>query len=412
MSDELSGTALVTGGGRGIGERIVRELGGAGMQVAVTGGTPDEVKAVAAAVDGLPLVGDVSERGTAEDWVRRAEDRFGPIDLLVNNAGIDSARGPLWEQDADDWWHVFEVNVLGAMLASRAVLPGMIERGRGRIVNLGSGGSYLPVRAAPGTALGTAYGPSKALGRFSELLAAQVWATGVRVFLISPGLVRTRMTEEWFGDDAVDAAELAPRLVRVLASGRADALAGRYIHAEHDDVEELIRRADGSSSRTMNAPPPPLTPSPLPSRPRMPFYICPNCKRPVAGQRWVRGFHAAGAAVPALRLRLPLRAARGLLPRALDRLRRLRRRRCVIAVGRGVFELTGFGERDLLGRPLVEALSLSDTAPLELVREWGVRRLGEQLELATRAGFRKPVTADFFPAYDADGGLLVGLTPR
>ena len=254
MSDELSGSALVTGGGRGIGERIARELADAGMQVAVTGRTPDEVQAVAAAVDGLPLVGDVSERGTAEDWVRRAEDRFGPVDLLVNNAGIESARGPLWEQDVDDWWHVFEVNVLGAMLASRAVLPGMVERGRGRIVNLGSGGSYLPVRPRS-TALGTAYGPSKAaLGRFSELLAAQVWDTGVRVFLISPGLVRTRMTEEWFGDDAPwTPPELAPRLVRVLASGRADALAGRYIHSEHDDVEELIRRADEIVEQDLNA---------------------------------------------------------------------------------------------------------------------------------------------------------------
>jgi PAS domain-containing protein len=84
----------------------------------------------------------------------------------------------------------------------------------------------------------------------------------------------------------------------------------------------------------------------------------------------------------------------------------------VIAVGRGVFELTGYGEGDLLGRPLVEALALSDAGPLELVREWGVRRLGEELELDTRAGFRKPVTVDFFPAYDEDGGLLVALTPR
>ena len=98
MSDELSGTALVTGGGRGIGERIVRELGGAGMQVAVTGRTPDEVQAVAAAVGGLPLVGDVSERGTAEDWCDVRRIASGSIDLLVNNAGIDSARGPLWSR--------------------------------------------------------------------------------------------------------------------------------------------------------------------------------------------------------------------------------------------------------------------------------------------------------------------------
>jgi NAD(P)-dependent dehydrogenase (short-subunit alcohol dehydrogenase family) len=254
LSDELSGVALVTGGGRGIGERIARELAEAGMHVAVSGRTRSEVEAVATSIGGVALVGDVSARTSADEWVRRVEAELGPIDLLVNNAGIEVGRGALWEQDVDDWWHVFEVNVLGAMLCCRAVLPGMVERRRGRIVNVGSGGSYLPVRAGT-ISLGTAYGPSKAaLGRFSELLAAQVWDFEVRVFLISPGLVRTRMTEGWFGDDAPwTAPELGPRLVRVLASGRADALAGRYIHAEHDDVEELIRRGDEVAEQDLNA---------------------------------------------------------------------------------------------------------------------------------------------------------------
>ena len=84
----------------------------------------------------------------------------------------------------------------------------------------------------------------------------------------------------------------------------------------------------------------------------------------------------------------------------------------VLAVGRGVFELTGFRETDLIGRDVATALSLSDTAPLELVREWGVRRLGEQLELRTRAGLTKPVVVDLFPAYDDDGGVLVALSSR
>lgn len=254
MPDELSGVAVVTGGGRGIGERIARELAQAGMRVAVSGRTRGEVAAVAEAVGGVALVGDVSARTSADEWVRQVEAELGPVDLLVNNAGIEVGRGPLWEQDVDDWWHVFEVNVLGAMLCCRAVLPGMVERRGGRIVNVGSGGSYLPVRTGT-IALGTAYGPSKAaLGRFSELLWAQVWEFGVRVFLISPGLVRTRMTERWFGDDAPwTPPELAPRLVRVLASGRADALAGRYLHAEHDDVEELIRRADEVVANDLNA---------------------------------------------------------------------------------------------------------------------------------------------------------------
>lgn len=84
----------------------------------------------------------------------------------------------------------------------------------------------------------------------------------------------------------------------------------------------------------------------------------------------------------------------------------------VLAVGRGVFELTGYREADLIGQDVVSALSLSDRGPLELVREWGVRRLGQELELRTRARIVKPVLVDLFPAYDEDGGILVALTAR
>jgi PAS domain S-box-containing protein len=88
----------------------------------------------------------------------------------------------------------------------------------------------------------------------------------------------------------------------------------------------------------------------------------------------------------------------------------------ILAAGRGVFELTGFKEKELLGSNVVERLGLNGFAegqnPAQLALEWGVRRLGERLELRTRAGQRKAVTADFFPAYDADGGLLVALAPR
>ena len=85
--------------------------------------------------------------------------------------------------------------------------------------------------------------------------------------------------------------------------------------------------------------------------------------------------------------------------------------RRILATGRGVFELTGFPEPDLMGRDVVEALQFSDPKPVDLAREWGVRRLGEQLSIRTRAGVDKAVVADVFPAYDDDGGLLVALTP-
>lgn len=246
--------ALVTGGGRGIGARIASELAGAGMQVAVTARSQEQIEQVAREIGGIAVQADVSDPASVSDMVRHVERELGPVDMLVNDAGITGPpeTRPIWEEDPADWWHVFEVNMLGAYLCCRAVLPAMVERESGRIVNVGSGAAYLPMR--PGMVAGIAYGPSKAaLYRFGELLAGQVAERGIAVFTISPGLVRTAMTA-WLSDDAPwTPPELAPRLVRVLASGRADALAGRYLHAEHDDIEELIRRADAIRKEDLNA---------------------------------------------------------------------------------------------------------------------------------------------------------------
>jgi 3-oxoacyl-[acyl-carrier protein] reductase len=247
---ELEGqVALVTGGGRGIGSLIARELADAGMRVAVAARSADQVEQTAHEIDGLAVTADVSKEDDVEAMTATVERELGPIDLLANNAGVGPAPTRPWEEDPADWWRVFEINVLGAYLCARAVLRGMVERRRGRIVNTGSGASYLPMGGGP-----SSYGASKAaLGRFSELLAGQVAEFGIAVFTISPGLVRTDMTES-FGDNAPwTPPELAPRLVRVLASGRADRLAGRYIHAEHDDVEELIARAGEIEQRDLNA---------------------------------------------------------------------------------------------------------------------------------------------------------------
>jgi 3-oxoacyl-[acyl-carrier protein] reductase len=251
MSELEGQVALVTGGGRGIGANIARELAAAGSRVAVTGRTLSEIEATARALDGLPLQGDVSRREDVERWVREVEITLGPIDLLVNNAGVAGDSEPAWDADPRGWWHVFEVNTLGPFLCCRAVLPRMIERGRGRIVNVTSGAAYLP---GPGLARNTSYGPSKAaLYRFSELLAEQVREHGIAVFPISPGLVRTQMTT-WAGDDLPwTPPECAPRLVRALASGRLDALSGRYLHAEHDDPDELERRAEEIVEQDLNA---------------------------------------------------------------------------------------------------------------------------------------------------------------
>jgi 3-oxoacyl-[acyl-carrier protein] reductase len=236
--------ALVTGAGRGIGAGIARELAAGGWHVTVTGRTSEQVEAVAKDIGGAAVVGDVSKREDVERMLAEA----GPIDLLVANAGI-ALWEESWETDPDEWWQVLEVNVLGVYLSCRLALPGMIERGGGRIVITGSGASYLP-----GSTSG-AYSASKAaVGRFGEVLARQVEPHGVKVFVISPGLVDTDMTGGLFPEDAPwTPPELAPRLVAELASGRFDALSGRYIHAEHDPPDELEARIDRILAEDLNA---------------------------------------------------------------------------------------------------------------------------------------------------------------
>ena len=148
----------------------------------------------------------------------------------------------------------------------------------------------------------------------------------------------------------------------------------------------------------------------------MPYFICPNCKQrsldhdglqeldnvPVACERCGFGFlfELMDDYYPAPNAGFVV----------CDRDAR------ILATGRGVFELTGYSEGELLGTDVVDRLGLTgfeaDRNPAKLALEWGVRRLGEQLQLRTRAGHEKEVTADFFPAYDADGGLLVALNPR
>lgn len=239
-----SRSALVTGGGRGIGANVARALAADGWSVTVTGRTRAQVEEVANEIGGRALVGDVA-RG--DDVARWAVD-VGDLDLLVCNAGISGPDDPL--ADPDEWWQTFEVNVLGVYRCCHAFAPQMRERGGGRIVNVASGAAYLP--RAGRTA--TAYGASKAaVHRFSELLANALRDDGVFVFSISPGLVRTEMTSDFADDAPWTPPECAPALVVALASGEFDDLAGRYLHAEHDPPDELRRRREQILADDLNA---------------------------------------------------------------------------------------------------------------------------------------------------------------
>jgi PAS domain S-box-containing protein len=148
----------------------------------------------------------------------------------------------------------------------------------------------------------------------------------------------------------------------------------------------------------------------------MPHFICPNCKERSIDIDRKEGLYDEAVACHRCGFGFLFELMEDYYPAPATGMVVCDRDGRVLAVGRGVFELTGFREGDLMGSDVVESLGLngfdSDRNPAKLALEWGVRRLGEKLELRTRAGHVKPVTGDFFPAYDDDGGLLVALTPR
>jgi len=219
---------VVTGGGRGIGANISRALARDGWDVVVTARSRDQIDAVAQEIGGIASELDVSDRGA----VTRVFGEIGAFDLLVANAGIGND---------NDFWRTFEVNVLGVHLCCEAALTAGVSR----IVITGSGAAYLPGSST------TAYSASKAaVCRYAETLNN---AVDIPVFVFSPGLVQTEMTSSFPGDAPWTPPELAPELVRKLATGKYDELAGRYLHAEHDDVDELLARIDEVRERDLNA---------------------------------------------------------------------------------------------------------------------------------------------------------------
>ncbi len=148
----------------------------------------------------------------------------------------------------------------------------------------------------------------------------------------------------------------------------------------------------------------------------MPFFICPNCKQRSVDIDGLEGFSQDVVACRHCGFGFLFELMEDYYPAPNSGFVVCDGNARILAAGRGVFEITGYPEQELLGSEVVERLGLSGFAaernPAKLSLEWGVRRLGEHLRLRTRSGQDKAVTADFFPAYDDDGGLLVALTPR
>jgi 3-oxoacyl-[acyl-carrier protein] reductase len=239
--------ALVTGASDGIGRVIAAHLAANDYQVAAAARSTERLEELAEQVGVHPITLDVTDEDAVREATSRIEAQIGPVVLLVNNAGTGGHSGVSWEYPADEWWRIFEVNVMGPFLCSRAILPHMTQRGAGRIVNLTSRAAMFPIPDDFDAVTNSAYMASKAaINRFTEALAAEARSYGVSVFAISPGMVRTNMTRVTFADDWDDPdlwapPELAAELIACIGSGALDNFTGRYIHAVTDDWRAMAR---------------------------------------------------------------------------------------------------------------------------------------------------------------------------
>jgi NAD(P)-dependent dehydrogenase (short-subunit alcohol dehydrogenase family) len=253
---------LITGGGRGVGRLIALRLASEGAVVALAARSPDELEDVAVQIrktggSVVTFVADVTDLVAVRRMVESIENETGPIDVLINNAGIVGPIGNTWDCAWDAWWRTIEINLGGTMAFSKAVIPAMTARRRGRIVNMVShaGAFRWPTVSA--------YSVSKAaLIRFSENLALECHPFGLNVFAYHPGMLPLGMTSaaaalqassqpaearvgNWClaqleSDKLASPDEAVTRLVQLL-SGEYDDLSGRYITVG-DDLDTLVKR--------------------------------------------------------------------------------------------------------------------------------------------------------------------------
>ena len=259
---------VITGAGRGIGEASAKACAAEGAQVVLASRTVSELEEVAqriVAADGLAdvMAADVSTPADVERLMHSVIEDHGHIDVLVNAAGVYGPIGPAWSVDENSWLTAIRINLFGTFLCARAVLPSMIERGGGKIINFSGGGATSPLPRF------SAYAASKsAVCRLTETLAEEVRPHGIDVNAIAPGAVDTRLQDEVLaaGDLAGDLferikdlresgsggvpAEVPASLVVFLASSESDGLTGKLVSAPHDDWRSWSPERIDSLSRS------------------------------------------------------------------------------------------------------------------------------------------------------------------
>jgi NAD(P)-dependent dehydrogenase (short-subunit alcohol dehydrogenase family) len=258
MGESLRGqVAIVTGGGRGIGKEIARGFAEEGASVAITGRSASHLEETARLIESygvkaLPFPADVTDAAAMKRLVAETEAQLGPVDIFCSNAAIEGTFGPMWQVSNEAWRRTLEVNVMGPFNCAQAVLPGMVARRRGRIINVGSGGGLFAVP------YDTGYSTTKAaLIRLTEGISIEVEEYGISIWVIHPGVVHTGMSDTVLNDPegrkwlpAYEEAmvrgatpiEWASQLCNFLASGEADGLSGRFISV-NDDYRDMARRS-------------------------------------------------------------------------------------------------------------------------------------------------------------------------